>query len=117
MVRMTLRSYTTVTRVPFPGVPRHPGFEVGVRQMKDFGGTVSFEVASREEAIRIALRTKLFFLAESLGGIESLIEVPAPMTHASVSDLPLAVPEPASGCRWGLSIPTTSSPTSSKALA
>jgi cystathionine gamma-synthase len=56
--------------------------------MKDFGGMVSFEVASREEAIRIAQRTKLFFLAESLGGIESPIEVSAPMTNASVSALP-----------------------------
>lgn len=54
---------------------------------------VSFEVRSREEAIAVAERTTLFFLAESLGGVESLIEVPAPMTHASVAGSPLAVPD------------------------
>jgi cystathionine gamma-synthase len=61
--------------------------------MRDFGGMVSFEVRSRDEAIRVVEATKLFFLAESLGGVESLIEVPAPMTHASVADSPLAVPD------------------------
>jgi cystathionine gamma-synthase len=53
---------------------------------------VSFEVDSAEEAIRVAERTKLFFLAESLGGVESLIEVPGPMTHASVVGSPIEVP-------------------------
>ena len=61
--------------------------------MADFGGMVSFEVASRDEAIRIVEATRVFFLAESLGGVESLIEVPAPMTHASVAGSPLEVPE------------------------
>jgi len=88
-----LSQHPRVTTVHFPGVPGHPGFEVAVRQMKDFGGMVSFEVGSRVEAVRVVQRTKLFFLAESLGGVESLIEVPAPMTHASVSDSPLAVPD------------------------
>ncbi|TMK30284.1 MAG: cystathionine gamma-synthase [Actinobacteria bacterium] len=88
-----LSQHPRVTTVHFPGVPGHPGFEVAVRQMKDFGGMVSFEVGSRDEAVRVVQRTKLFFLAESLGGVESLIEVPAPMTHASVSDSPLAVPD------------------------
>ncbi len=88
-----LSQHPRVTGVHFPGTPGHPGFEVAVRQMKDFGGMVSFEVGSREEAVRVVERTKLFFLAESLGGVESLIEMPAPMTHASVSDSPLAVPE------------------------
>jgi cystathionine gamma-synthase len=88
-----LSAHPKVTRVHFPGLPGHPGFETAVRQMKDFGGMVSFEVGSKEEAIRIVERTKLFFLAESLGGVESLIEVPAPMTHSSVADSPLAVPE------------------------
>jgi len=88
-----LSQHPRVNRVHFPGVPGHPGFEVAVRQMKDFGGMVSFEVGSSEEAVRVVQRTKLFFLAESLGGVESLIEVPAPMTHASVSDSPLAVPD------------------------
>ena len=64
-----------------------------LRQMTDFGGMVSFEVASRDEAIRIVEATRVFFLAESLGGVESLIEVPAPMTHASVAGSPLEVPE------------------------
>ena len=60
--------------------------------MEDFGGMISFEVATAEEAIRVAERTRLFFLAESLGGVESLIEVPGPMTHASVAGSPLEVP-------------------------
>lgn len=88
-----LSQHSKVTRVHYPGIPGHPGFEVAVRQMKDFGGMVSFEVGSKEEAIRVAQGTKLFFLAESLGGVESLIEVPAPMTHASVAGSPLAVPD------------------------
>jgi cystathionine gamma-synthase len=88
-----LSQHPKVTRVHFPGIPGHPGFEVAVRQMKDFGGMVSFEVGSKDEAVRVVQRTKLFFLAESLGGVESLIEVPAPMTHASVRDSPLAVPD------------------------
>ena len=88
-----LSQHPKVTRVHFPGIPGHPGFEVAVRQMRDFGGMVSFEVGSKEEAVRVAQRTKLFFLAESLGGVESLIEVPAPMTHASVAGSPLALPD------------------------
>ena len=88
-----LQNHPKVGRVHFPGLPGHPGFEVAVRQMRDFGGMVSFEVGSRDEAIRVVERTKLFFLAESLGGVESLIEVPAPMTHASVAGSPLEVPD------------------------
>jgi len=88
-----LSQHPKVRRVHFPGIPGHPGFEVAVRQMRDFGGMVSFEVGSKEEAVRVAEGTKLFFLAESLGGVESLIEVPAPMTHASVAGSPLAVPD------------------------
>ncbi|HEX9693738.1 MAG TPA: cystathionine gamma-synthase [Actinomycetota bacterium] len=88
-----LSQHPKVTRVHYPGTPGHPGFEVAVRQMKDFGGMDSFEVGSKEEAVRVAEGTKLFFLAESLGGVESLIEVPAPMTHASVAGSPLAVPD------------------------
>jgi len=87
-----LQNHPKVTTVHYPGIPGHPGFEVAVRQMRDFGGMVSFEVASEEEAVRIVERTKLFFLAESLGGVESLIEMPAPMTHASVAGSPLEVP-------------------------
>ncbi len=88
-----LQSHPAVTRVHYPGIPGHPGFETAVRQMKDFGGMVSFEVGSREEAIRIVESTRLFVLAESLGGVESLIEVPGPMTHASVAGSPLEVPD------------------------
>ncbi|HYU92963.1 MAG TPA: cystathionine gamma-synthase [Actinomycetota bacterium] len=88
-----LSQHPRVTSVHFPGIPGHPGFEVAVRQMKDFGGMVSFEVGTKGEALRVVQGTKLFFLAESLGGVESLIEMPAPMTHASVSDSPLAVPD------------------------
>jgi cystathionine gamma-synthase len=88
-----LQNQPKVRRVHYPGLPGHPGFEVAVRQMKDFGGMVSFEMGNRDEAIRVVERTKLFFLAESLGGVESLIEVPAPMTHASVAGSPLEVPD------------------------
>jgi cystathionine beta-lyase/cystathionine gamma-synthase len=88
-----LQTHPKVTRVHYPGLPGHPGFEVAVRQMSDFGGMVSFEVGSRDEAIRVVEATKLFFLAESLGAVESLIEVPAPMTHASVTGSPVEVPD------------------------
>ena len=88
-----LADHPKVTAVHYPGLPDHSGQRVAARQMRDFGGMVSFEVASREEAIRVSESTELFFLAESLGGVESLIEVPAPMTHASVAGSPLAVPE------------------------
>ena len=88
-----LHTHPKVIRVHYPGLPGHPGFEVAVRQMADFGGMVSFELGSRDEAIRVVESTKLFFLAESLGGVESLIEVPAPMTHASVAGSPLEVPD------------------------
>ncbi|MBI4259969.1 MAG: cystathionine gamma-synthase [Actinobacteria bacterium] len=87
-----LSGHGKVRRVHYPGLPGHPGHEVAARQMRDFGGMVSFEVGSEEEAVRVAESTELFFLAESLGGVESLIEVPAPMTHASVAGSPLEVP-------------------------
>ena len=88
-----LAGHPKVTGVHYPGLPEHPGHEIAARQMTNFGGMVSFEVPSKEEAIRVVESTQLFFLAESLGGVESLIEVPAPMTHASVADSPLAVPD------------------------
>ncbi len=87
-----LEAHPKVARVHYPGLPSHPGHEVARRQMRDFGGMVSFQVGSAEEAARVARSTRLFFLAESLGGVESLIEVPAPMTHASVAGSPLEVP-------------------------
>ncbi len=92
-VAVFLDQHPKVTRVHYPGLPNHPGHAVASRQMSDPGGMVSFEVASADEAIRIAESTELFLLAESLGGVESLIELPAPMTHASVAGSPLEVPD------------------------
>jgi cystathionine gamma-synthase len=80
-----LDSHPAVDRVLFPGLPSHPGHEVARRQMRDFGGMVSFIVAGGEAAaLEVARSTELFTLAESLGAVESLIEHPHQMTHASV---------------------------------
>ena len=79
-----LDGHAGVERVLYPGLPTHPGHEVARAQMRDFGGMVSFLLDSEEEAIALVARTKLFKLAESLGGVESLICLPAAMTHASV---------------------------------
>jgi cystathionine gamma-synthase len=87
-----LVEHPKVTAVHYPGLASHPGHDVAARQMSDFGGMVSFQVGSDAEALALVTRTKLFFLAESLGGVESLIEVPGPMTHASVEGSPLEVP-------------------------
>jgi cystathionine gamma-synthase len=86
-----LQKHPKVNQVYYPGLPGHPGHDVAARQMSNFGGIVSFTVGSGEEAVAVAERTELFFLAESLGGVESLIEVPGPMTHASVAGSPLEV--------------------------
>jgi cystathionine gamma-synthase len=87
-----LSEHPAVTRVYYPGLASHPGHEIATAQMDGFGGMVSFEVKTAEAALRTVERTRLFFLAESLGGVESLIEVPGPMTHASVAGSPLEVP-------------------------
>ena len=87
-----LESHALVERVLFPGLEGHPGHEIAARQMDDFGGMVSFLVPSEEEAVDLVARTNVFRLAESLGGVESLIEHPARMTHASTADAPFAVP-------------------------
>jgi cystathionine gamma-synthase len=87
-----LDSHQAVEKVLYPGLPSHPGHEIAKRQMKDFGGMVSFLAASEEEAVEIVGRTKVWTLAESLGGVESLIEHPARMTHASTADSPFAAP-------------------------
>ncbi len=87
-----LARHPKVKRVHYPFLPTHPQYEVARRQMKTGGGMVSFEVESPEEAIRVAESTKIFALAESLGGVESLIEVPAAMTHASTAGSTLEVP-------------------------
>jgi cystathionine gamma-synthase len=88
-----LQEHPEVSAVHYPGIPSHPGHDVAKRQMRRFGGMVSFETRTRDEAISLVERTKIFFLAESLGGVESLIEVPGPMTHASVVGSVLEVPD------------------------
>lgn len=81
-----LQGHRGITRVLYPGLESHPGHAVAARQMRGFGGMVGAEIAGgREAAYRVLSRTRLFTLAESLGGVESLIEHPASMTHASVS--------------------------------
>ncbi|MGI8828898.1 MAG: PLP-dependent transferase, partial [Candidatus Limnocylindria bacterium] len=82
-----------VERVHYPGLPDHPAAALVERQMRHPGAMLSFELRGGEAAARrFAAATRLFTLAESLGAVESLIELPAPMTHASVADSPLAVP-------------------------
>jgi cystathionine gamma-synthase len=81
-----------VEQVLYPGLPAHPGHEIAARQMRDFGGMISFLAESEEAAVELVARTKLFQLAESLGGVESLIEHPARMTHASTASAPFAAP-------------------------
>ncbi len=74
-----------VRRVYYPGLPGHPGHEIAKRQMRDFGGMISVSLhGGKDAALRLLTRTKLFSLAESLGGVESLIGHPATMTHASI---------------------------------
>ncbi len=87
-----LEGHAAVERVLYPGLPSHPGHEVARRQMRDYGGMVSFLAESEQEAVDLVARTKLFQLAESLGGVESLIEHPARMTHASTASAPFAPP-------------------------
>ena len=81
-----------VERVLYPGLPGHPGHDVAARQMRRFGGMVSFLLADEELAVAAVARTKIWKLAESLGGVESLIEQPARMTHASTAEASFAVP-------------------------
>ncbi|GAA1737126.1 cystathionine gamma-synthase [Nonomuraea sp. AD125B] len=88
-----LLAHPRVTEVLYPGLPDHPGHEVAAKQMRRFGGMVSFRVAGGEaEAVAVCDRAKLFTLGESLGGVESLIEHPGRMTHASAAGSPLEVP-------------------------
>ena len=87
-----LDGHPGVERVLYPGLPGHPGHEVARRQMRDFGGMVSFLAESEQEAVDLVARTRVFQLAESLGGVESLIEHPARMTHASTASAPFAPP-------------------------
>ena len=87
-----LDGHPRVEKVLYPGLPTHPNHDVAAHQMRDFGGMVSFLAESDEEAVELVARTRVFRLAESLGGVESLIEVPARMTHASTADAPFAPP-------------------------
>jgi cystathionine gamma-synthase len=87
-----LDEHPAVERVLYPGLASHPGHAVARTQMRDFGGMVSFLAESEDEAVAFCARTKLFQLAESLGGVESLIEHPSRMTHASTADAPFAAP-------------------------
>ncbi|MFB4279263.1 MULTISPECIES: cystathionine gamma-synthase [unclassified Nonomuraea] len=88
-----LLAHPRVTEVLYPGLAEHPGHEVAAKQMRRFGGMVSFRVAGGEaEAVAVCDRAKLFTLGESLGGVESLIEHPGRMTHASAAGSPLEVP-------------------------
>jgi cystathionine gamma-synthase len=87
-----LDGHPGIERVLWPGLPSHPNHEVARAQMRDFGGMVSFLMESEEDAVDFVARTKLFQLAESLGGVESLIEHPARMTHASTAGAPFAPP-------------------------
>ncbi|MCB0849578.1 MAG: PLP-dependent transferase, partial [Bacteroidetes bacterium] len=81
-----LKSHPKVDKVYWPGFTDHPNHEIAKKQMRDFGGMISFDIKSRkkEDAFKIASSVKVFSLAESLGGVESLINHPATMTHASV---------------------------------
>ncbi|GAA2784136.1 cystathionine gamma-synthase [Streptomyces showdoensis] len=88
-----LTQHPKVTQVLYPGLPEHPGHEIAAKQMRNFGGMISFRVEGGEEAaVEVCNRAKLFTLGESLGGVESLIEHPGRMTHASVAGSALEVP-------------------------
>ncbi len=89
-----LGAHPRVAEVRYPGLPDHAGHEVAAKQMRRFGGMVSFRVRGGvEAALQVCRRTRLFTLAESLGGVESLIEHPGRMTHASVAGSQLEVPD------------------------
>jgi cystathionine beta-lyase/cystathionine gamma-synthase len=79
-----LAGHSSVKQVYYPGLPTHPQYELARRQMHGFGGMLTFDVGSFEAARRVCNRVRLMALAESLGGVETLISHPATMTHASV---------------------------------
>ena len=88
----TLIEHPAVAEVRWPGLPDNPGHDIAVRQMRDFGGMVSFTCRGGEAAaVEVVRRTRVFTLAESLGAVESLIEHPGRMTHASTANSPLEV--------------------------
>ena len=92
VVASHLERHPRVVRVLYPGLPTHPGHEIAAHQMRNFGGMVSFLLGSEEEAVAAVARTRIWKLAESLGGVESLIEHPTRMTHASTAEASFAVP-------------------------
>jgi cystathionine gamma-synthase len=87
-----LEAHPAVTRVLYPGLPSHPQHALAAQQMRGFGGMVSFQTGSQASALTVVDRTRVFTLAESLGGVESLIEHPGKMTHGSVTGTALEVP-------------------------
>ncbi len=87
-----LATHPRVQQVLYPGLPDHPGHEIAARQMRDFGGMVSFLLETEDAAVDFVARTRVWTLAESLGGVESLIEHPYRMTHASTANAPFATP-------------------------
>jgi cystathionine gamma-synthase len=88
-----LLGHPAVASVLYPGLPDHPGHEIAAKQMSGFGGMLSFRLRGGEEqALKVCERAQVFTLAESLGGVESLIEHPGRMTHASAAGSPLEVP-------------------------
>jgi cystathionine gamma-synthase len=92
-IAQMLAEHPAVAEVFYPGLPTHPGHKTAQEQMRAFGGMVSLRMAAGEQAaVRICGRTRLFTLGESLGGVESLIEHPGRMTHASAAGSPLEVP-------------------------
>jgi cystathionine beta-lyase/cystathionine gamma-synthase len=92
VVATFLDQHAEVEKVFYPGLPDHPGHEIARRQMADFGGMVSFLARSEQDALELVSHTGVWKLAESLGGVESMIEVPTHMTHASTADAPFAAP-------------------------
>lgn len=89
-----LHGHPAVSAVLYPGLPGHPGHDVAARQMRGFGGMVSVRMRGGRQAARdLCARTEVFILAESLGGVESLIEHPSAMTHASTAGSQLEVPD------------------------
>jgi cystathionine gamma-synthase len=106
-VARTLQEHPAVASVLYPGLPGHPGHDIAKSQMRDFGGMVSLRLAAGEEkAVEVCARTTLFTLGESLGGVESLIEHPARMTHASAAGSPLEVPPDLVRLSVGIEDPT-----------
>jgi cystathionine gamma-synthase len=89
-----LQQHPAVEAVLYPGLPSHPNHDVAARQMSGFGGMVSVRLkGGRDAAHQLCARTEIFILAESLGGVESLIEPPGAMTHASTAGSQLEVPD------------------------